>query len=106
MKSSGPNMNPWAFKGQLRAGGNELPTYGSSETDPVAPAPSKRPNKGQRDRFNKQAILENNNRGAAPSKSGAPTPQQRQALSDRVMDEFSNTDDEPIYQNVKRRGSR
>ena len=109
MKSSGPNMNPWAFKGQLRAGGTELPFFTSSETDPVAPATSKKPNQGQRDRFNKQAILENNNRGAAPSKSGAPTAEQRQALAIRAMEESgsSNTEDEPIYQNLpKRRGRR
>jgi len=53
--------------------------------------------------------MQNNERGAAPSKSGAPTAEQRQALAIRAIEESgsSTTDDEPIYQNLpKRRGRR
>jgi len=67
------------------------------------------PNAGERNRLNNHAVMQNNERGAAPSKSGAPTAEQRQALAIRAIEESgsSTTDDEPIYQNLpKRRGRR
>jgi hypothetical protein len=78
--AAGPTMNPWAFKGNLRA------DQGRSNTNAGAAAPSKgkAPSKAERERLNKQAILENSDSSAFGS---------------------SSTDD-PIYENVKRRGRR
>ena len=81
MKSAvGPNMAPWAFKGNLRA------DQGRSNTNTGAAAPSKgkAPTKAEREQLNKRAILENSDSSAFGS---------------------SSTDD-PIYENVKRRGRR
>jgi hypothetical protein len=78
--AAGPTMNPWAFKGNLRA------DQGRSNANAGAAAPSKgkAPSKAERERLNKQAILENSDSSAFGS---------------------SSTDD-PIYENVKRRGRR
>jgi hypothetical protein len=78
--AASPTVNPWAFKGNLRA------DQGRSNTNAAAAAPSKgkAPTKAERERLNKQAILENSDSSAFGS---------------------SSTDD-PIYENVKRRGRR
>jgi hypothetical protein len=78
--AASPTVNPWAFTGNLRA------DQGRSNTNAAAAAPSKgkAPTKAERERLNKQAILENSDSSAFGS---------------------SSTDD-PIYENVKRRGRR
>ena len=91
MKSAvGPNMSPWAFKGNLRA------DQGSSNTDAGVAAPGKRkvPNKADRERLNKQAIWENSDRSALGSSS----------TDDPIYENIARN--EPIYENVKRRGRR
>ena len=91
MKSAvGPNMSPWAFKGNLRA------DQGRSNADAGAAAPSKGkvPNKAERERLNKQAIWENSDRSALGSSS----------TDDPIYENIARN--EPIYENVKRRGRR